>query len=251
MSYILDALRRSQAERERGQLPHLHAQPATLGSAPVGAPARSWLLPGLAVVALLILGALVLLLLQRAQPVGGAAPGVAPVIASVIAPVTAPPSTSTIPAVQPPVATPVATAPALPIVVSAPPPAVAAAVPLVVNAKSEPQAKAPVKGALPAPVQTTAKTAEKNALKPPVPPPTKADVVTLNLAQLSPEQRRELPPLVVGGSVWSDNAASRFVILNGLLLHEGESVAPGVVVERIGPKTAWLRWRELRLELPL
>lgn len=71
------------------------------------------------------------------------------------------------------------------------------------------------------------------------------------MAQLSAEQRRELPPMVIGGSVWSDNAASRFVIVNGQVIREGETAAPGVTLERIAPKAATLRWRDLRIEMPL
>jgi general secretion pathway protein B len=233
MSYILDALRRSQAERERGQLPHLHAQPATLGVAPAAMPARSWLWPGLAVLALLLLGALVLLLLRRPEPAAPAAAQPAAIT---------PPAPVATPAVVAAPAAAAAPAP-LPVVVSAPPAAPANNAPIVVNARPEVPTKLPAKPAPPAALPPSA--------QPPTPPPAKAEPQTLTLAQLSPEQRRELPPLVVGGSVWSDNAASRFVILNGQLLHEGESVAPGTVVERIGPKTAWVRWRELRLELPL
>lgn len=74
---------------------------------------------------------------------------------------------------------------------------------------------------------------------------------TTRLAALSADQRRDLPPLTVGGSIWSDSAAQRFVIINGQVVHEGESAAPGVTVERIGPRAAVLRWRELRIEVPL
>jgi hypothetical protein len=28
-------------------------------------------------------------------------------------------------------------------------------------------------------------------------------------------------------------------------------LAPGVVIERIGQKSVWLRWRELHIEVPL
>lgn len=73
----------------------------------------------------------------------------------------------------------------------------------------------------------------------------------LKLAELSADQRRDMPPLVLGGSVWSESAGSRFVIFNGLLLHEGETAAPGVTVERIGPKSVVLAWRGLRVEMPL
>jgi general secretion pathway protein B len=236
MSYILDALRRSQAERERGQLPHLHAQPASLGLAPATAPARSWLWPGLAVlVLLLLLGAAVLLLWRQTDPAGVIPPAAAlpPTVVPSPAAAAAPAAVTAVPAAAPP----------LPIVVSAPPAAAAPVAPAAVSAKPDVLARAAAKSALPAPV-AAASTAPLSA-------PAKAEPVTLTLAQLSPEQKRDLPPLVVGGSVWSDNAASRFVILNGQLLHEGESAAPGAVVERIGPKTAWVRWREWRLELPL
>lgn len=66
------------------------------------------------------------------------------------------------------------------------------------------------------------------------------------LADLPPAERRELPPLAVGGSVWSDHAPSRFVMLDGQVLREGDSVAPGLVLERIAQKSAILRWREQR-----
>ena len=71
------------------------------------------------------------------------------------------------------------------------------------------------------------------------------------LADLTPDQRRELPALAVNGSVWSDSASSRFVILNGQVLREGDAVAPGLVVEKLLPKSAHLRWRGQLLELPL
>lgn len=54
----------------------------------------------------------------------------------------------------------------------------------------------------------------------------------------------------VGGTVYSDNPASRFILINGQVVHEGGSPAPGVTVERIAPKRATLRWRDMRIELP-
>jgi general secretion pathway protein B len=76
-------------------------------------------------------------------------------------------------------------------------------------------------------------------------------VRAVSLAQLSPEVRRELPPLALGGAIWSDNVASRFVIVNGQVLREGDAAAPGVVLERIGPKAVYLRWRDWRIEIPI
>lgn len=71
------------------------------------------------------------------------------------------------------------------------------------------------------------------------------------LAQLSPDLRREMPAMTVGGSVYSADPPSRFVIINGQVVREGEGAAAGVTVERIGPKSAVLRWREMRVEVPL
>jgi general secretion pathway protein B len=33
-------------------------------------------------------------------------------------------------------------------------------------------------------------------------------------------------------------------------VREGEAAAPAMMVERIGPKSAIVRWKEMRLELP-
>jgi general secretion pathway protein B len=194
MSYILDALRRSQAERERGQVPGLDAQlaPAEAPSPARRAGAALWLGIGLGV------GGLAALVIWWQRPVP-------PVV------------------VATPQAAPAAPAPApLPRVVSVPPVVVAPA---------------------PAPV----------ARQPPAPAPAPAVAVprTLTLAELTPEQRRELPPLVMGGSIWSENPQSRFVIVNGQVVREGESAGAGVTVERIAQKAVLFRWRELRFEVPL
>lgn len=71
------------------------------------------------------------------------------------------------------------------------------------------------------------------------------------LSDLPPAQRAELPQMQVGGAIYSDQPGSRFVVINGLVVREGETAAPGVVLERIGPKSAVIRWREMRIELPI
>lgn len=67
---------------------------------------------------------------------------------------------------------------------------------------------------------------------------------------MTAQQRRDWPPLTLGGAVHSDNPASRFIIVNGQLVREGEEAAPGITVERIEARAAILRWRDLRVELP-
>ena len=199
MSYILDALRRADAERQQGGVPGLHTPPSPQAAAPMAQ--RPWL-PWAA--AAVLLGLSVALAWWWMRP--------AVVAVTVVgAPVTAPT------AAPAPVLPPPSTAP-LPIVVSA----------------------APAATAVP-----TAPAAPASAAVAPSAPK------TVPLQQLDSDQRRQLPPLVVGGSVWSDSAASRFVILDGQVTREGESVAPGLVLERIQPKSVLLRWRDMRVEVAL
>ena len=214
MSYILDALRRADAERQQGGVPGLHT-PARPQPAAPPAP-KPWLLWGGA--ALLLLGQGAVLAWWWAQP--------APVVVAVgAAPVDAAGPTS---ARTPTTAATVAPAPQpLPMVVSAAPV-------LQTPVPTSAPAPAALPTALPAAVEASA-----GAPK------------TVALQQLPAELRRELPPLAVGGSVWSDNPGSRFVILDGQVAHEGDTVAPGLVMERIQPKAAVLRWRGMRLELAL
>ena len=201
MSYILDALRRADAERQQGGVPGLHTPVGPQSALP--APQSPWLWWGGAGVLLLIVcGALGWWWTRPAL---------------VLVAAVAPPATA-------------------PVTVIPPPPPAAAPLPIVVSA-------APV----PAAVSTAVPTAPASAVRPvPVPVPR-----TVPLQQLASELRRELPPLVVGGSVWSDSAASRFVILDGQVTREGDSVAPGLVLERIQPKAVVLRWRDMRVEIAL
>ena len=203
MSYILDALRRSQAERERGEVPGLHDQalPAALAPAAARRGSALWLV---AVLALIAAMALMLRLWPRQAQISPAA-------VALSAPSPSPPGPSAPPAPAPAVS--------LPQVVSAP--AASAAPPAMPTASAAP------------------------LLLP------KAATRMLSLDQLTPQQRREWPPLAIGGSIWSENKASRFVIINGQLLREGERVAPGLVLERIAPKSIVLGWRDLSVEVPL
>ena len=193
MSYILDALRRADAERQQGGVPGLHTPVGPQSALP--APQSPWLWwGGAGVLLLIVFGALGWWWTRPALVL----------VAAVASPATAP------------------------VTVIPPPPPAAAPLPIVVSA-------APVPAAVPAAVPTAVPTAPK----------------TVPLQQLASDLRRELPPLVVGGSVWSDSAASRFVILDGQVTREGESVAPGLVLERIQPKAVVLRWRDMRVEIAL
>lgn len=238
MSYILDALRRAEADRQRGQVPNLGVAQMASAAHAVASPRRlTWavtvVLVALAVGAAGWLGwwrgvAKAPVPAQAQVATGQVSAGsAAPAAAVVVTPAAA---------VEPP----------LPQVVSAPPatlPGPAGSVPVARTAQSSTAAATVAATTPPASASAPATPLAANVERPPAARPTK-------LADLTPDQRRELPPLVVNGSVWSDSAASRFVILNGQVMREGDTVVPGLVVEKLLPKAAQLRWRGMWLELP-
>jgi general secretion pathway protein B len=214
MSYILDALRRAEAERERerGAVPGVHAQPVVAPDTAERARPRLPAWWGLAAGGLLGAAVVAGLWLVGRAPAPAPAPPPAPVA--------------------------LAPAPVAPVPAAAPPAAVAPT-PMPLAVVSAPVA---VASPPPPPKASAAAPAEKPAAPVAAKPQPWGD--------LSAEQRREWPALVVGGSIYSDNAASRFVMINGQVVREGEAAAPGVTVERIGPKSAVLRFKDRRVELP-
>jgi general secretion pathway protein B len=248
MSFILDALRKSEAARRRSETPDLFA---TLPQAP--APARSrvawplWAMAGFGAVSSAI--ALWLLLhrpdMPTASPTAAAAQtaidaGAAdtPTDAGVAADLdagTAADATPADTAVPPPAAMP----PAPPATTPAPaPPAMATPQPMPTPAIATPTRTAPP----PAPPVAAP------APPPPAPPPANGDRATA-LADLDPEVRRQLPALKLSMQVWNEDPQRRFVILDGQRLREGDT-AGDVVVERITRTEVLLSWRGARLRLP-
>lgn len=218
MSYILEALRRADAERERGRAPDLHAQPRPRADE-VG-PARvrplAWLAGGL------VVGVVVAAWFVGSGRDEGAAP--------------APPAITGGPG--PGVA---ATAPALPAATTAAPDAPTPPVaPVEPPGESRPTSPPLALPPLPRPVvpDTTpdhVAAAQREAPGADAPPA---------LHELPESIRRELPPLRVGGSVHSEQPAARLLILDGRVLREGEWLQPDLVVERIGVRDAVLRYRD-------
>lgn len=72
---------------------------------------------------------------------------------------------------------------------------------------------------------------------------------TVAYDQLPDDVKRQLPALAIGGAIYSERAADRMLIVAGQLLHEGDTAAPGVVLETIKQRSAVLRWRDLRYEV--
>lgn len=212
MSYILDALRKADAERERDPARGIHAQPLAAQPARGAAGLPAWVWPAAAGVLALVAGAALWL---REAPVAAA---------RVVTPVEP---------IAVPAAAPAARAQATVAVsdsVSPPaPPAVPAPVQRVVaRTPSAP----PAAGAAPAiPVAPAAASAADR-------------VFALN--ELPPEVQRDLPKIAISGGVHSENAAQRMLIVGGQVMSEGAEVAPGVVLEQIRAHTVVLRFRGYR-----
>ena len=278
MSYILDALRRADAERGRGAVPGLHTQAAAgVGaSSAAGRPAlgNPWLVAaGVVAVAALAAGA-TWWALKPAAAVPGAVLAIAPETPA------------------PPPAAPVAPAPPATPVMPAPPAAPNAPVPSPVTpsmpALSSVPTPAPAPPAAPRPdVRTVDKRpADKRGSAPPgarertvaavvaAPPPVRAPGAEAMRprepavpspaapnARATPESsggatppsspvyaqadlpetlRTQLPALKVTGATHSNNPVYRMAIVNGQVLHEGDQAAPGLLLERIeSGRTIW------------
>jgi len=223
MSYILEALRRAEAQRQRGAVPGLHAQPA---SAALADPAltrqagarRSWRLVWiLAAVLLLAAGARWWL-----GPSGssGLEPTVGPSQPVAVVPVARIAAPALEPALAAPLAVPVALALAAPVA------SAAALPPRVASSAALPLLAAP----LPA-------TALASAPRLPT------------LAELPETVRRELPVFTLGGSVYAEQASQRMVIINGQVMREGDRLAPELLLQQIRLKSVLLDYRGQRFEL--
>lgn len=246
MSYILDALRRADAERDRGAVPGLHAQPAALGELDVEAPRRSRTLLVAIVVAvvLLILAVAWWILGGGEAPRGPSAAGsVAPLAAEPAPSAPAPVITAT-PVAAPPVAMPATLPPVASAVPALPRPAPPVAHAIVRNPAPRPAASAPARAA---PASAGARQAAASEAAPQV--TAAADPRVYQLSELPDEIRRELPTLAIGGAMYSPNPANRMLIVNGQAFHEGDKLAPNLALEQIRLKSALLEYKGYRYRI--
>jgi general secretion pathway protein B len=239
MSYILEALRKADAERERGAVPDLKAQPLPIGpggdeAAP--APALPWGYAGIGLVLALLAGGAWWWLRGDDVPAVAVAPPAAAsaALAPPAAAAVAGPASTPAPAAAAAAAATVTAATAAP---PAPPPAAArAANP---PARPKPPANAQPKAVAKAP------TAPALATAPPVPERLQP------LAELAGDLRQQVPPMAIGGSVYSPQASARMVVINGQVFQEGSQLAPELKLEQIRPKSAVFSIRGQRFEVPL
>jgi general secretion pathway protein B len=81
----------------------------------------------------------------------------------------------------------------------------------------------------------------------PTPAAAAAPEDSLPLVQQLPEQiRSQIPRMSFGGYMYSANPADRLILVDNALRHEGEEVAPGLVLEKLMPKAAVMNFRGIR-----
>lgn len=231
MSYILEALRKADAdrERERGGIPTIHSPgPSTPAQADDDLDGdddiRRRPAPRLLVGAVVGLGLTVISLIGWLW-LGPSDRGAPPVAEA------APPRLDHAP---PPPAAP------------NPPPVLQAVPPM-----PSPGWDAAVPRAAPAPSQqpvarVAPKEARSDAAPAPAPAAASAVVRVPTLDELPDDVRRQLPVLAVNGSKYADAPASRILILNGQIFHEGDRITPDLTLEHIRLKEAELRYRGQR-----
>lgn len=219
MSYILDALRKADAQRERDPSRGIHAHPTALGAASARSPRAAGLWAAAALVAVVVAGAG--WYVTRSTDKGQDEPAVDEAPVATKRPHVArraPVPGATTPAPDAPPA-PAATIepPAPPMAEVVPPP------------QPGPSAQVDAPGQMPArPAPPVA------AAVPSVPAP-----ATTGLPA-------DAPRVSISGGVYSANPAQRMLVVNGQVLSEGSEAAPGLTIEEIKPRTAVLKFRGAR-----
>lgn len=247
MSYILDALRKAESERHLGTVPTLHTAPA---AAPTGSAAASWRAPWFRIVLPSIALAIAALFwVMRPWPASTVV---------VVRPATAPDSSAIAPSLSlstslstsPPVShadsvTPDAPMPAAPARVAE------AAAPPVAAATKKPapkKAKPPTVRAKPNESIAAAQPHPQRASIPVAPEPAVPTVPTL---QELPEQiRKEIPPIVISGYIYSSNRADRTMLINQRLMREGERIGPDFRLEKMTRDGAIFNYKGYRYQMP-
>ena len=209
MSYILDALKRADAERERGAVPGLHSQSLATPVAltPPGHRNALWL----ALATLAGIGAMAAGVWLWPTPPSKVLRVVEET--RVAAPVVVPVTTASVAVVAP-----------LPIVIAVTPPPVVK--PPVIVPATPPLAPAPARLA-------------------PAPAPVNIPL----LSELPEALRQQIPALTITGAVYSETPANRLLLLNNLVLTQGSLAAPEVTLEDIRPKSSVFNFKGTRFRL--
>lgn len=259
MSYILDALKRADAERERGAVPGLHAQPAAMAlpEEPASGPLPPWAW-GVGGLVTALLGVLAWSVWHGdeapaasnrpamvAQGPGEPAPRAGPTVQAEALPGGDTDDQRPMPR-------------DLPRAAEDSPPAATAQRP---DEKAASDRKTPQRAAMgPAagtPVRPTPHPPQGHDTAAASAAPTMASAAATaearttssrvhTLSELPDHVRRSLPPLVIGGAMYSDNPGSRMLVINSQLFHEGDKLGQDLTLEEIKLKSAVLRYKDWR-----
>lgn len=270
MSYILDALRKADHDRERdserGKVPSIHAQPAPATAAEAPAERNGqpliWVVAGLSAVVLILLAWLIFGRSSGGDSNSGDAtvagsnanrlpPGAQPAPPFMQQP--AQPSMQQQPLQQPmqqpvpaqgqspayaptyaPAYTPTSPPPARPDFSRAGQQAMT----------PPPVAAAPVNVSQPAVTPTPSSTQSAGAGS-----KTDAQNHVLTMDELPDDVRRQWPNLSINGSKYSETPTSRILIVNGQVFHEGDRLTPDLTLEQIKVKEAVMRFRGYRVSM--
>ena len=210
MSYILEALKKAQAERARGAVPGVDAQPVPTIQHQPQALWGAWIA---AMLALLAVGAFVYWQgpWTRQEPVARVMEAPVPAVVQ--------PAPAVVQA-EPPKASPA------PKVVTAP------ATPKPVRKLGQPM---PGEAAPAPPVAAAA--------------PTPASERIAQLQDLPAQIQREIPALAVNGYIYASNPSDRSVLINNRLRREGDVLADGFILEKLLPREMVLNYRGYRYRM--
>jgi general secretion pathway protein B len=236
VSLILDALRKANAERERGSVPSLHSQPVVplSAEAPPKLKVRpNWLWIAIGIAVGLAVAATWLMVRRDAPHPSAATVKWGPAQPS------APGATPAGPAAPgvPPHAAAVA-----PVAGAAPPPAAAASTDAQTVAEPAPWSQPEERKAARPDAKSDTQVATLGNVLP-------AEAPVYSREQLPPHIRAELPQFAIGGSIYSANPASRSLIVNGQLFRERDRLTPELSLEEIKLKAAIFSFRGYRFEV--
>lgn len=238
MSYILEALRKAESDRLSGAAPIIGA-PVERFLAPEAPRRKRWLWAAVPLTAAAI-GALVWFTTGQEQE--AAQP--APVIAQIDPPAAMPaPATDPLPS-PPAVAAPQTSAPVKKL--AAPERAASRPVEKKTASAREEAGPAPERKAASTVITPAPKTivAERKPAPPPQATPVHETLPFLH--ELPAQVQREIPQFSIGGYLYSGNKADRSLLINRRLLHEGDQIAPGLVIEEMRPQEMVLNYRGTR-----
>jgi general secretion pathway protein B len=261
MSYILDALKKADSERQHGKTPDIFShQPSSNALEKEDSTISKPIIWLVAVLIVLLTAFLLFINLYRTPSTSVLA--ATQVVSSPI--ITATPvvptvqSTPAAPIVEPAVIQPAAVAPAAAAPVPAPTPQIAVAentAPVAPSpaepVKLQPSSKLSIPAAkekrhASASASASSKTKKTSMTK-------EADLsvetVSTTFRDLPLNIQNEIPTVTVGGYIYSAKKEDCQLLINKLLLHEGEQIAPGLLLERMMPHSAILNYKGYRYRI--